>query len=177
MSITALGGVTGKNSNCSLLHRGRTVSRDMTASREKFGLEDKAIIECETNSEFSIQSCLESMGVSLLSDWDMLVFVYRHGASLTSTDQIARLIGYEGAVVAAALDRLERNKLIERLGPPQGVSLLRISTEAGHWRCLQQLVNLTETRVGRLLLTKLLKPVPLESDREEPSIKSENEGA
>jgi hypothetical protein len=149
----------------------------MTASRQNFGLEDNAIIECEPNSEVSVQSCLESMGISLLSDWDMLAFVYRHGASLTSTDQIARLIGYESAVVGDALDRLERNKLIERSGPPQGVRLHRLSTEAGHWRGLQQLVSLTETRAGRLLLTKLLKPVPLESGREEPSTKSESEGA
>jgi DNA-binding MarR family transcriptional regulator len=115
------------------------------------------------------------LGISLLTDWDLLAFVYRHGASLTSTDQIARLIGYESAVVGAALDRLERDKLIERSGPPRGVRLHRISAEAGHWRCLQQLASLTETRAGRLLLTKLLKPVPLESGREEPSTKSESE--
>ena len=35
------------------------------------------------------------VGISLLSEWDVLVFVYRHGASLTSAEQIARLIGYE----------------------------------------------------------------------------------
>jgi DNA-binding MarR family transcriptional regulator len=153
------------------------VSRDMTASRQRFGLEDKTLMECETNSEASIRSCLESMGISLFSDWDMLVFVYRHGASLTSTDQIARLIGYERGVVSAALNRLERNKLIERSGSPQGVCLRRISTETGHRRRLQQLVSLSETRAGRLLLTKLLKPVPLESGREEPSTESESEGA
>jgi DNA-binding MarR family transcriptional regulator len=139
--------------------------------------EDKLIVECETNSEVSVQSCLESTGISLLSDWDMLAFVYRHGPSLISTDQIARLIGFESEVVGAALDRLERNKHIERSEPRHGVRLHRISTEAGHWRCLQQLVSLTETRAGRLLLTKLLKPVPLESGREEPSTKSESEGA
>jgi DNA-binding MarR family transcriptional regulator len=134
--------------------------------------EDKLIIECKTNSEVSVRRCLESMDISLLSEWDMLAFVYRHGPSLTSTDQIARLIGYESDVVGAALDRLERNKLIERSEPHQGVRLHRLSTDAGHRRCLQQLVSLTETRAGRLLLTKLLKPVPLESVQEEPSTKS-----
>lgn len=114
------------------------------------------------------------MGISLLSEWDMLAFVHRHGPSLTSTDQIARLIGYESDVVGAALDRLEREKLIERLGPPQGVRLHRMlaSTDAGHRRCFQQLVSLSETRAGRLLLTKLLKPVRSEAGREEPSAKS-----
>jgi DNA-binding MarR family transcriptional regulator len=64
------------------------------------------------------------MGISLLSEWDVLAFVYRHGASLTTADQIARLIGYESAVVSDALDRLEREKLIERSRPSQGVRLL-----------------------------------------------------
>jgi DNA-binding MarR family transcriptional regulator len=64
-------------------------------------------MECENNPELSVQSCLEGIGIFLLSDWDVLVFVYRHGASLTSTDQIARLLGYQSAVVGGALDRLE----------------------------------------------------------------------
>jgi hypothetical protein len=45
----------------------------------------------ETGLERSIQACLKDMGISLLSEWDMLAFVYRHGPALTSTDQIARL--------------------------------------------------------------------------------------
>jgi DNA-binding MarR family transcriptional regulator len=114
------------------------------------------------------------MGISLLREWDMLAFVYRHGPSLTSTDQIARLIGYESEVVGAALDRLERNKLIERSGSPQGVRLHRLSTDAAHRRCLQQLVCLTETRAGRLLLIKLLKPMQPASSGQEPSTKSTN---
>jgi DNA-binding MarR family transcriptional regulator len=114
------------------------------------------------------------MGISLLSEWDMLAFVYRHGPCLNSTDQMARLIGYESEVVGAALDRLERNKLIERSEPRQGVRLHRLSTDSAHRRCLRQLVGLTETRAGRLLLTKLLKPVPPEWGGQEPSTKSTN---
>ena len=92
---------------------------------------------------------------------DVLGFVYRHGASLTSADQIARLIGYESAVVSGALDRLEREKLIERSQPSQGVRFYRIlaSTDAARQGCVQQLVILSRTRAGRVLLAKQLKPM------------------
>jgi DNA-binding MarR family transcriptional regulator len=100
------------------------------------------------------------MGISLLSEWDVLAFVYSHGASLASSDQIARLIGYESTVVRAALDRLESENLIECSRPSSGVRFYRIpaSTDAGRQRCLQQTVSLSETRAGRLLLAKRLKP-------------------
>jgi DNA-binding MarR family transcriptional regulator len=71
--------------------------------------------------QLSVQSCLDGTGISLLSEWDVLIFVYRHGASLTTADQIARLLGYESRVVSDVLDRLEREKLIERSRPSQGV--------------------------------------------------------
>jgi DNA-binding MarR family transcriptional regulator len=140
----------------------------MNVARSKCGAGDKAIIELETNSEVSVQSCLSRMGISLLSEWDMLAFVFRHGPSLTSTEQIARLIGYESTVVDAALDRLESEKLIERVGFSSAVRLHRmlVSTDAGHRRCLQQLVRLSENRAGRILLTKILKPTRLEAGQE-----------
>jgi DNA-binding MarR family transcriptional regulator len=110
--------------------------------------------------ESPVQTCLDSMGISLLSEWDVFAFVYRHGASLASSDHIARLIGYESTVVRAALDRLESEKLIARSRPSQGVRFYRIlaSTDAGRQRCLQQIVSLSETRAGRLLLAKRLNP-------------------
>jgi len=119
------------------------------------------IIEGEKPVEFAVQSCLESIGISLFCDLDVLAFVYRHGASLTSADQIARLIGYESAVVSGALDRLEREKLIERSQPSQGVRFYRIlaSTDAARQGCVQQLVNLSRTRAGRVRLAKQMKPV------------------
>jgi len=120
-----------------------------------------------------VQSCLDSMGISRLSDWDVLAFVYRHGASLASIDQIARLIGYESTVVRAAFDRLESQNLIERSRPSQGVRFYRIlvSRDAGRQRRLQQIISLSETRVGRLLLAKRLNPNGFESGREEQSNK------
>ena len=102
------------------------------------------------------------VGITLLSEWDVLAFVYRHGATLTSAGQIARLIGYESTVVGGALDRLERQKLIECSRPSHGVHEVRIyrisaSADAEPRRCIQQLFGLSESRAGRLLLEKRLK--------------------
>ena len=111
--------------------------------------------------ERSVQICLGSVGIGLLCEWDVLVFVYRHAASLASADQIARLIGYENTVVADALERLEGEKLIERSRSSQGAYLCRIPAwaDAERWRCLQQLLSLSETGAGRRLLARLLRPV------------------
>ena len=119
------------------------------------------INEHEQSLEPSVTSCLENVGISRLSEWDILAFVYRHGTSLTNPGQIALLIGYEDAVVAGTLDQLERQKLIERSRASQGVHFYRIvaSTNVGRQRGLQQLISLAETRAGRLLLAKHLKPV------------------
>jgi DNA-binding MarR family transcriptional regulator len=111
--------------------------------------------------EPSIQSCLESLGISSMCEWDALVFVFSRRVSLIRTDQIASLTGYETAAVSAALEHLECEKLIERSQPFQGVSFCRIpqSTDAARQTCFLQLISLAKTRAGRVLLTKQLKPV------------------
>jgi DNA-binding MarR family transcriptional regulator len=118
--------------------------------------------------ELSVQGCLESLGISLLSEWDVLHFLYRHGVSLTTTDQIANLIGYESTAVDDALDRLEREKLIERSRPLRGVRIYRAQTptDARRQRSLRQLIGLSESRAGRLQLAKRLNPVRSESGEE-----------
>jgi DNA-binding transcriptional MocR family regulator len=119
-------------------------------------------VEREREPELSVQSCLEGVGISLLSEWDVLAFVYRHGASLTSVEQIARLIGYESTVVAAAIDRLECEKLIERSRPSRGVQFYRVpaSMDTRHRPCFQQLLSLSAGPAGRRMLAERLKPAP-----------------
>ena len=87
--------------------------------------------------------------------------MYRHVTSLTSAEQIARLVGYESKVVGKVLDRLERQKLIERSRPSRGVRLYRSlnSKDVEHRRCLRVLLTLSESRAGRLELAKHLSPV------------------
>jgi DNA-binding MarR family transcriptional regulator len=134
--------------------------------------------EREPTLESSLQRCVVNVGISLLCDWDVFAFVYRHITSLTTAEQIARLLGYESAVVGGALDRLESQKLIERSRPSRGVRLYRVtnSKDVEHQRCLQELVSLSESRAGRLELARQLSPVSSGSVRREavgPSSASE----
>ena len=58
----------------------------------------------------SLEHCLKSLGISLLSELDVLVFVHRRKTSLTSANQIAFLTGHDVAAVGIALGQLEREK-------------------------------------------------------------------
>jgi hypothetical protein len=110
--------------------------------------------------DFQIQECLKGLGISSPADWDVLVFVYRHQASLANAEQIARLLGYPGNTVGDALDTLESLKLIRRSRASQGVRLYQYaSSEADHptHGCFRQLIALTENRAGRLQLVKKLR--------------------
>jgi hypothetical protein len=127
------------------------------------------IIESERPLELSAQHCIDRLGFSLLCDWDVFAFVYRHVLSLTSADQIARLVGYERDVVGGALDRLERQKLIGGSRPSRGIRFYRVLAlkDDDYLSCLRQLVTLSEGRTGRLELARRLKPVRSEWAKEE----------
>jgi hypothetical protein len=114
----------------------------------------------ETSVDFQIQECLTRLGIASPVEWDVLAFVYRHQASLTNADQIARMLGYPSTVVADALDHLESLKLIRRSRASQGVRLYQfVSSEADSpsHSCFQQLIALAEDPAGRLLLIKKLR--------------------
>jgi hypothetical protein len=102
---------------------------------------------------------LQSISVGLWSEWDTLVFLYRHPASLGTAAQIARLIGYDNSEIAAALHRLEALGLIQRSRDSRGIRLYQLS-EPRHPSpntCLHELMSLAQHRTGRLLLSKHLK--------------------
>jgi DNA-binding MarR family transcriptional regulator len=104
-----------------------------------------------------VEVWLETLDLSLLADWDVLVFLYRHRASLASAEQIARLLGYTSAVVGDALDRLESLGLVQRSRASQGVRLLFLVSTPPALDGFQQLMSLAENRNGRLLLAKKLR--------------------
>jgi len=126
---------------------------------------EAVVVELFPFTELSIASCLESLGISLLSEWDVLCFMSRHSATLMSARQIALLIGYETLLVRRALERLLREKLIKRSRIVRGVRFYQTlaPTDAERRRCLQQLASSSESRAGRLLLKKQLKTVGTES--------------
>jgi DNA-binding MarR family transcriptional regulator len=98
------------------------------------------------------------MDLSLLAEWDVLVFLYSHRVSLASAEQIARLVGYTSRVVGDALDRLESRSMVKRSRASQGVRLYEFldSTGPSH-DGFKQLVKLAEHRTGRLLLAEKLR--------------------
>jgi hypothetical protein len=126
--------------------------------------------------DLSLEHCLKSLGISLLSELDVLVFVHRRKTSLTSVKQIASLIGHEQAAVRIALGQLEREKLIEPSIASQGLRFYRIlpQEDCGRQQCFRQLVSLSETRAGRLQLTKHLRPKG--GNRSENKLTLEQEG-
>jgi hypothetical protein len=102
---------------------------------------------------------LQALGVELLTEWDALVFLYRHAASLCTTAQIAQLIGYDKAEIGAALHKLESLGLIQRSRVSQGMRFYRFSApeEPSRRSRLLELMNMAQDREGRLLLLKHLK--------------------
>ena len=126
--------------------------------------------------DLSLEYCLKSLGISLLSELDVLVFVHRRKTSLTSVKQIASLIGHDQTAVSIALGKLEREKLIEPSIASQGLRFYRImpQKDGGRQQGFRQLVSLSETRSGRVQLTKHLRPT--RGNRGEKQLTLEQEG-
>jgi hypothetical protein len=101
---------------------------------------------------------LKALGISQLSEWDALAFLYRHGTSLIGAAQIAQLLGGNQAEVSAALNRLETLGLLQRSRGSGGIRLYRFSVPKDPfcYSCLVELMSLAEKRTGRLLLLKHL---------------------
>ncbi len=118
------------------------------------------MVETDNSSDIVVQDCLKSLGISLLSDWDVLVFIYRHHSSLMSAEEMGRFLGYPAMLVGDALDRLESQKLVTRSRFSQGVRFYYMVVSAKHLApasCLRRLMSLAENRTGRLLLLKHLR--------------------
>ena len=81
------------------------------------------IVATDENVAFEIHESLICLGISSLIDLDVLIFVYRHRASLVNADQIARFLGYTGKAVENALERLEARGLIRGSRASHGVRL------------------------------------------------------
>jgi hypothetical protein len=113
----------------------------------------------EKSNGFPVAERLEVLGISLLSEWDVLIYLYRHGTVLTSAAQIATFLGHDSAPVIAALDRLESLGFIVRSRGSQGVRLYRFSIPKDPARCsgFMELMILAEKRAGRLLLLQQLQ--------------------
>jgi hypothetical protein len=110
-------------------------------------------------SDAEIDSRLKILGVTSLCQWDVLIFLYRHQASLLGADFIARLLGYANDPVVDALNTLEFLGLVERSRVSQIVRLYQFTPpshppQSDAWARLLALAN---DRTCRLRLFKRLR--------------------
>jgi predicted transcriptional regulator with HTH domain len=125
------------------------------------------LIEQGNPQELIVKECLDSLGVSFLLDWEILIHLYRYHIALLGIDEIARLLHSEPTSVGRALERLKSRKLIES-SRSSGVArfhTVAFSPDNSDYSYFKQLVNLSEHRSGRLTLKKILKP---DNPRAEP---------
>jgi hypothetical protein len=110
-------------------------------------------------SDAEIDSWLTTLGITSLCQWDVLIFLYRHQASLLGADFIARLLGYANDPVVAALDGLEFLGLVERSRVSQIVRLYQFTVPSDPQRgdAWAHLLALASHRGGRVRLAKRLR--------------------
>lgn len=120
--------------------------------------ERKLTVATEDSQDEFVLKGLQSLGITLKTEWDAIAFVFRHAASLGTAAQIARFIGYDNAEIAVALRRLEARGLIQRSRVSQGLRFYQISEtlEPSRLSCLRALIGLAQDRAGRLLVIKHL---------------------
>jgi MarR family len=113
----------------------------------------------DKSQEEAVQDYLGSLGISLLSQWDVLFFLHRHGVSIARDDELARLVGYETKVVTDALNKLESQGLVARSRPYEKAQLYQVSVSihTENSPSFQQLASVAASREGRLFLTQQLK--------------------
>jgi hypothetical protein len=113
----------------------------------------------EDISDAEIDGWLNTLGITSLSQWDVLVFLYRHQTSLVGADFIARLLGYANDPVVAALDVLEFLGLVERSRVSQIVRLYRFTVPSDPRRgeAWRRLLPFVSHRAGRVRLSTRLR--------------------
>ena len=94
--------------------------------------------------------------------WDALAFLYRHGTSLASAEQISRLLGYRSDSLFKALDSLTASGLVVRSRNSRGLRLYRL---AGSVPALDELIGMADGRQGRLLLIEQLRQRAMGTER------------
>jgi DNA-binding MarR family transcriptional regulator len=110
-------------------------------------------------SDTEIDSLLKSLGVTSLCQWDVLVFLYHHQASLVGANLIAHLLGYASDPVVAALDVLAFLGLIERSRVSQVARLYQFTAPSDPQRrdAWVRLLPLASHRAGRVRLAQHLR--------------------
>jgi hypothetical protein len=102
-----------------------------------------------------VDGWLDVLQISTLTEWDVLVFLHRHGTILVKAEQIALLVGYDKDSVGKALDSLVSFGLVQRSRSSQGVRFYRfdVPLNSSFQQSTEGLLKLSEERNGRLMVT------------------------
>ena len=115
----------------------------------------------EESQDKLIKECLGCLGISSIYEWDVLLFLHRHGATITHNGELAQFVGYESRAVSDALDKLRDRGLVASSRPNSRCELYQVSvnTRAEYNTSFQQLIRVAASREGRLILARQLKVV------------------
>ncbi|MGH9328272.1 MAG: chemotaxis protein CheB [Terriglobia bacterium] len=107
----------------------------------------------------AINRWLSALGIRTLTEWDILVFLHRHGFTLLNPEQVTSFLGHKTDEIAAALARLKELGLI---GLPQGWGgTLSISglvpQECDKKRSFTHLMRAADSRTVRLAILSHVK--------------------
>jgi hypothetical protein len=90
------------------------------------------------------------------SDLDLLVFFAKHPRTLMTSEQLARLLGYQLNEMARSLDVLLTAGLLTRTQKPPRAARMYVFAINGANEWPPELVQLASTRDGRLALRRVL---------------------
>jgi biotin operon repressor len=113
-----------------------------------------------SSSELDLHALIDNLGIGDLTEWEVLAFLYRHGTSLASAEQLGQMIGIGSDAIRDAIDLLTSAGLIVRSSSARGVRLYRLATAIENdtrQHSLDELMKLSGDRRSRLLLLKCLR--------------------
>jgi DNA-binding MarR family transcriptional regulator len=105
-----------------------------------------------------VDGWLDVLQIATVTEWDVLVFLHRHGIILVKAETIAQLVGYDKDLVGKALDNLVALGLVRRSRSSQGVRFYRydVPRNSAIEQSTEQLLTLSAERAGRLIVTRRL---------------------
>jgi MarR family len=110
-------------------------------------------------SDTDIDGWLHALSITSLDQWDVLVFLYRHQATLLGVCMLAQCLGHTQPAVLAALHGLEVRGLVQRSWVSHRVRLYQVIVPVALPRreAWTHLLALASDRVGRVRLAICLR--------------------
>ena len=105
-----------------------------------------------------VDGWLDVLQISTVTEWDVLVFLHRHGTILVKAETVALLVGHEKDSVGKALDIFVSLGLVRRSRSSQGVRFYRfdVPLNSAIEQSTKQLLRLSAEPAGRLIVIRRL---------------------